>query len=141
MHSHDYHVFTIIFVNFARTVRTQSILPKSLYYILNLADYFILIFTNLQNFIYKSTSSHCVVDVPQGSVLGPLLFILYTADIILVVRSEMVDYPDHSPWGGIVAAPAAANLLRTLRRDITIGELGSFWVMKLDSSLTNKMVA
>ena len=34
----------------------------------------------------KSTKSAVVCDVPQGTVLGPVLFLLYTADVIEIAR-------------------------------------------------------
>ena len=43
----------------------------------------------------KVTESVDVVSkVPQGSVLGPLLFILYTSELFLIVGNHMVTYAD-----------------------------------------------
>ena len=47
-----------------------------------------------------------VSGVPQGSVLGPLLFILYTADLFSVVSNLLVGYADDATLISIAQRPA-----------------------------------
>ena len=61
----------------------------------------------------KSAISSLICDVPQGSVLGPILFVLYTADLISVIESHGLFphlYADDTQVYGS-CAPAAVNVL------------------------------
>ena len=65
----------------------------------------------------SNRSQHVVVDgcrsklvnvvsgVPQGSVLGPLLFLLYTADLFSVVENKLYGYADDSTLVAVVPSP------------------------------------
>ena len=44
----------------------------------------------------SSDGVNMVSGVPHGSVLGPLLFVLYTRDIFSVVENSMFNYADDS---------------------------------------------
>ena len=59
--------------------------------------------------------------MPQGSVLGPLLFILYTSEIFELMENSLNTYADDSTFVAVVRKPAdrpavAASLIRDLAR-------------------------
>ena len=48
----------------------------------------------------------CLVDVvsgvPQGSVLGPLLFLLYTSELFSILENRLIGYADDSTLMAVV---------------------------------------
>ena len=62
----------------------------------------------------SNRSQHLMVDgcrrklvnvssgVPQGSVLGPLLFLLYTSELLSILENKLIGYTDDSTLTAIV---------------------------------------
>ena len=60
-----------------------------------------------------------ILGVPQGSVLGPLLFILYTSEMFELVENRLFAYADDSTLLAVVRKPADRPAVRaSLNRDL-----------------------
>ena len=81
----------------------------------------------------SSRSQHVMVDgcrsklvnvvsgVPQGSIFGPLLFLLYTSEIFSIFENKLIGYADDSTLMAVVLSPGvrvavAESLIRDLGR-------------------------
>ena len=83
-----------------------------------------------------------ISGAPQGSVLGPLLFILYTSKMFEQVENRLFAYEDDSTLLAVVRKPAekpadAASLHRDLAR---IQEWCNHWCMILNPNKTKASV-
>ena len=80
--------------------------------------------------------------MPQGSVLGPLLFLLYTSELYSILEKMLIGYADDStlmvvvPSTGVKVA-VAESLIRDLGR---VSEWCDLWGMKLNTSKTKTMI-
>ena len=80
--------------------------------------------------------------VPLGSVLGPLLFLLYTSDLFSILENKLIGYADDSTLMAVVPSPGvrvtvAKSLIRALGR---MSEWCDLWGMKLNASKTKTMI-
>lgn len=86
--------------------------------------------------------SPVVSGVPQGSVLGPILFVLYTADLFDTVKSKVLCYADDTT----LVAPIPCSTQRscvgeTMSSDLArISEWCSQWDMKLNPAKTKSLI-
>ena len=78
----------------------------------------------------------------QSSVLGPLLFRLYTSELFFILDDKLIGYADDSTLTAVVPSPGvrvsvAESLIRDLGR---VREWCELWGMKLNASKTNTMI-
>ena len=90
----------------------------------------------------RSKLVNVVSGVLQGSVLGPLLFLLYTSELFSILENKLIDYADDSTLMAVVPSPGvrvtvAESLIRDLGR---VSEWCDLWVMKLNASKTKRMI-
>ena len=90
----------------------------------------------------RSKLVNVVSGVPQGSVLGPVLFLLYTSEFFSILENKLIGYADVSTLMAVVRFPGvrvavAESLIRDLGR---VSEWCDLWSMKLDVSKTKIMI-
>ena len=83
-----------------------------------------------------------ISGVPQGSVLGPLLFLIYTADLGCNLENKLVQYADDSTLMCSVRSPddrvaASDSLCRDLSK---IQQWCKRWGMKLNTKKTKSLI-
>ena len=83
-----------------------------------------------------------VSGVPQGSVLGPLLFILFTADMWNNLENKIISYADDTTLYAEINSPSDRSLVaESLNRDLSnIQSWCSTWGMKLNPSKTHSII-
>ena len=69
----------------------------------------------------RSKLVNVVSEVLQGSVLGPLLFLLYTSKLFPILENKLIGYADDSSLKDVVPSPGvrvtvAESLIRDLGR-------------------------
>ena len=83
-----------------------------------------------------------VSEVPQGSILGPLLFLLYTLELFSILENKLIGYADDSTLMAVVPSAGvrfavAEFLIRDLGR---VSEWCDLRWMKLNASNTMTMI-
>ena len=83
-----------------------------------------------------------ISGVPQGSVLGPLLFILYTQDMWVGLENQLVAYADDATLIAVISSPDQRALVsESLNRDLArINGWCNLWGMKLNPKKTQSMI-
>ena len=83
-----------------------------------------------------------VSGVPQGSVLGPLLFLLYTSELFSILENKLIGYADDSTLMAVVPSPGArVAVAESLNRDLSrVSEWCNLWGMKLNAGKTKTMI-
>ena len=89
----------------------------------------------------RSKLVNVVSGVPQGSVLGPLLFLMCTSELFSILENKLIGYADDSTLMAVVPFPGvrvavAESLIRHCGR---VSE-GYLWWMKLNASKTKTML-
>ena len=80
--------------------------------------------------------------MPQGSVLGPLLFLLYTSELFFILSNKLIGYADDSTLMAVVPSPGARVMLaESLNRDLSgVNAWCDLWGIKLNASKTKTMI-
>ena len=86
----------------------------------------------------RSKLVYVVSGMPQGSVLGPLLFLLYTSDLFSILENKLIGYADDSTLVAVVPSPGVrVTVAESMIRDLgNVSEWCDLWGMKLNASKT-----
>ena len=96
----------------------------------------------LTQFLFDQSQYVVVSRVHQGSVLGPQLFLLYSAELFSIVKNKLYGHADDSNLVAVVPSPGervavSESKNRDLNRVIVWCDL---WGMKLNACKTKTMI-
>ena len=80
--------------------------------------------------------------MPQGSVLGLLLFLLYTSELFSILDNKLIGYADDSTLMAVVPSPGdRVAVAESVIRDLgMVSEWCDLWGKKLNASKTKTMI-
>ena len=80
--------------------------------------------------------------MPQGSVLGLLLFLLYTSELFSILENKLIGYADDSILIAVVPSQGVRVAVAEFRRRdlVMVSEWCDLWGMKSNASKTKTMV-
>ena len=90
----------------------------------------------------RSKLVNVVPGVPQGNVLGPLLFLQYTSKLFSSLENKLIGYADDSTLIAVVPSPGIrVTVAESLSRDLVkVSEWYDLWGMKLNESKTKTII-
>ena len=90
----------------------------------------------------RSKLVNVVSGAPLGSVLGPLLFLVYTSELFSILENKLYSYADDSTLIAVVPSPRLrVAVAESLSRDhVKVSEWCDHWGMKLNASKTKTMI-
>ena len=82
-----------------------------------------------------------VSGVPQGNVLVPLLFLMYTSELFSIMENTLIGYADNSPLVTVDPSPGVrVTVAKSLIRDLgRVSEWCELWLMELNASKPKTM--
>ena len=90
----------------------------------------------------RSKMVNIVLGGQQGSVLGPLLFLLYISELFSKLENKLIGYADDSTLMAVVPSPGArVTVAESLNHDLVrVNAQCDLWGMKLNASKTKTMI-
>ena len=81
-------------------------------------------------------------QIASGSVLGPKLFLLYTAELFCIVENKLYGYADHSSLVAVMPSPGEiVAVSQSMNRDLNrISMWCNLWGMKLNECETKTII-
>ena len=85
---------------------------------------------------------YVVSGVPQGSVFGRLLFLLYTSKLFSILENKLIGYADDSTLMAVMPSSGArVTVAESLNRDLVrVNAWCDLWGMKLNASKTKTTI-